>query len=278
MNQNQTMKLQNIILVGTLAAGLGLSPVRANERLFAYTYEPETMPAGGWEVENWITSRVMRNAAVGQRHYQRWEFRQELEYGVTDNYTVALYVNSSQESFKDPATTRRMSDFKFDGISIENRYLVLNPTEHAVGLALYLEPRFSGPEFELEQKIILGQRHGDWKWALNLTHATEWSRHFRATEGEIEVSLGISRHLGKHWSLGIEARDHNELPEYKRWENTALYVGPVINYRRANWWATLSIMPQIYGANFGENPDRNTRLELAGHERLNVRLIVGFGF
>ena len=27
-----------------------------------------------------------------------------------------------------------------------------------------------------------------------------------------------------------------------------------------------------------QNPDGNTSLELEGHERLNVRLIVGFGF
>lgn len=270
------MKMKYVILA--LAASLGLSTGRANERLFTYTYEPETMPKGGWEVENWITSRLGRNSAVGQQRYQRWEFRQELEYGVTDNYTVSLYVNSSQTSFKDPVTGRRTSDFKFDGISLENRYLVLSPAEHCVGLALYLEPRFSGPEFELEQKIILGQRHGDWTWALNLTHATEWSGHFREMEGEVELSLGVSRSLGTHWSVGIEARDHNEVPEYQRWENTALYVGPVINYRHSNWWATLSVMPQIFGANFGENPDQNTRLELEGHERWNIRLLVGFGF
>jgi hypothetical protein len=37
-------------------------------------------------------------------------------------------------------------------------------------------------------------------------------------------------------------------------------------------------MPQIFGANFSENVDGNHALELEGHERLNVRLIVGFGF
>src|ERR1043165_2401920 len=106
--------------------------------------------------------------------------------------------------------------------------MVLNPVEHKVGLALYLEPRYNGDNAELEQKIILGQRHGDWKWAFNLTHATEWEDHFHETEGEVEASFGITRRLSRHWSLGVEARDHNELPEYKEWENTALYIGPVI--------------------------------------------------
>jgi hypothetical protein len=223
--------------------------------------------------------RSGRNRTVGQDNFNKWQLREELEYGVTDNYSVSLYLNQSSESYRDPVTEEDInSGLKFDGISIENRYMLWNPADHAVGLTLYLEPRFAGDEAELEQKIILGQRHGDWKWALNLTHATEWADNFHETEGEVEVSFGITRHLNNHWSLGIEARDHNELPEYEEWENTALYLGPVATYQQEKWWATLTVMPQIFGANFSENVDGNHALELEGHERLNVRLIVGFGF
>jgi hypothetical protein len=264
----------------SLLAGsaLGLAPALATERYFTYTYEPETIPQRGLEYEQWVTLRAGRNEAVGQEHFSRWEFRHELEYGVTDNYTLSLYVNESLEYFRDPLAAAWHSDFHFDGVSLENKYLVLNPAEHAVGLALYLEPRFAGGEAELEQKIILGQRHGDWKWALNLTHATEWTDDLHATEGEVELSLGLTRQLGPHWSVGIEARDHNELPEYSKWENTALYVGPVVAYHRESWWAALTVMPQVFGANFGGDPDQNGRLDLEGHERWNVRLIVGIGF
>src|SRR5262249_17072876 len=140
------------------------------------------------------------------------------------------------------------------------------------------EPRYSGDEAEVEEKIILGQRIGDWKWALNLTHATEWENNFHETEGEVEVSFGITRRLNRHWSLGLEARDHNEIPEYRTWENTAVYVGPVVTYQQEKWWATLTVMPQVYGANFSDDPDRNHHLELEGHERWNIRLILGFSF
>ena len=37
-------------------------------------------------------------------------------------------------------------------------------------------------------------------------------------------------------------------------------------------------MPQIYGWNQSGNPDQNPHLELEGHERLNIRLIVGYSF
>jgi len=275
------MKLKNKILIGIAASSL-CAGAAADQRRFTYTYEPELLPQGAVEFEQWITLRTQRTSGgdVKQQNFNRWELREELEYGVTDNYSVSLYLNSAAESFRDvsvsPAQDR--SEFDFKGISLENRYMVLNPASHAVGLTLYLEPRFSGDEAELEQKIIVGQRYGDWKWAFNLSHATEWEENFHKTEGELEANFGISRDCGKRWSLGLELRDHNELPEYRKWENTALFLGPVVSYRQERWWAALTVMPQIYGANFGENPDANRHLELEGHERVNIRLIIGISF
>ena len=269
------LNLSKIIALGILFTAL-TSP--ANERFFTYTYEPETMPKGAWEFEQWVTLRAGRNKAVGKEDFYRLQFREEIEYGVTDNYTASLYVNTSYEHFRNPAARNRTSKGSFDGVSIENRFMVWNPADHKVGLALYLEPRYDGKNAELEQKIILGQRFGDWKWAFNLTHATEWRHNFDETEGEFEASFGITRHLNKNWSLGLEARNHNEIPEYKDWENTAFYLGPVVTYRRETWWASLTVMPQVFGSNFTEDPDKNHRLELEGHERWNVRLIAGFSF
>src|SRR4051812_28808057 len=191
------MKIRNQILVATLTAGIFVTQAHADERRFTYTYEPETLPQGAMEFEQWFTLRTQRTKEgdVKQGNYNKWELREELEYGVTDNYSVSLYLNQSSESFRDPVTSEDHSSFRFDGISIENRYMVWNPADHAVGLTLYLEPRYAGDEAEVEEKIILGQRHGDWKWALNLTHATEWADNFHETEGEVEASFGITRQL-----------------------------------------------------------------------------------
>ena len=272
------MKWKQNIGIGALAASLAIS-ANATERFFTYSYEPETMPQGAWEVEQWVTLRAGRTKAVGQDSYNRWEFRTELEYGVTDYYTASLYVNSALDNFRDSIARKSTHHYGWEGISLENRLMVLNPAEKPVGVALYLEPRYDGENFELEQKIIFGQRHGDWKWAINLTHATEWEEHFDEKEGEVEISGGLTRFVGKHWAVGFEARDHNELPEYDKWENSALYIGPVASYRRENWWATLTVMPQVWGDTLhGENPDGNRGLELEGHERWNVRLIAGITF
>ncbi len=250
----------------------------ATERYFTYTYEPEVFPQGASEFEQWVTWAAGRDNAVRQEAYNRWELREEFEYGVTDRYSVSLYLNTESEMFRDPVSRENHFNFRFDGVSVENRYLVLNPAEHLVGLTLYLEPRFSGDEAEVEEKIILGQRCGNWKWALNFSHATEWADDLRSTEGEVELDFGLTRELTKRWSAGLEARDHNELPEYDLWENTALFLGPCVTYTADRWWATLSALPQIYGNNFHGNPDGVSNLDLEGHERVDVRLIVGMGF
>jgi hypothetical protein len=257
---------------------LSLTSALATERYFTYSYEPETMPQGALEYEQWVTLRAGRNKAVGQDNYNLWELRHELEYGVTDRYSVSLYLNESSESFRDPITRKNESSFHFDGVSIENRYMLVNPADHAVGLTLYLEPRYSGDTAEVEQRIILGQRLGDWKWAFNLTHAAEWKDNLDKLEGEVEASFGLTRHFNPRWSLGLELRDHNEIPDYRVWENTAFYLGPVVTFSQEKWWATLTVMPQIFGVNFIENVDKNHQLELQGHERWNIRLIVGFEF
>jgi hypothetical protein len=266
-------------MLSLMACTLCAASLRADERRFTYTYEPETLPEGGMEFEQWVTLRTQRtsDAEVKQGNYNLWELREELEYGVTDNYSVSLYLNVDAESYQDYHFTPPVdtSSFTFKGVSIENRYMVLNPADHAVGLTLYLEPRYSGDEAEIEEKIILGQRHGDWKWAFNLAHATEWSDNLHTFEGEVEASFGLARDLNQHWSIGLEVRDHNELPDYRIWENTAVFLGPVVSYRQEKWWAALTVMPQIYGANYNGNPGGNSWLELEAHERLNVRLLIG---
>src|SRR5262245_7316348 len=87
--------------LAALCCSLSLLPAAATERYFTYTYEPETMPKGVLEYEQWVTLAAGRDSEVGQENYRNWQFREELEYGVTDNYTVALYLNESLENYYD---------------------------------------------------------------------------------------------------------------------------------------------------------------------------------
>ena len=54
----------------------------------------------------------------------------------------------------------------------------------------------------------------------------------------------------------------------------------MITHTQENWWATLTVLPQIWGKHTGggPDPDGNRSLVLDEHERLNIRLIIGIGF
>ncbi|HXJ61243.1 MAG TPA: hypothetical protein VNU68_31750 [Verrucomicrobiae bacterium] len=263
----------------SLVAGLlaQVPPATATDRLFTYSYEPETMPAGAMEFEQWVTLRSQRTKKIGQDNYNLWELREELEYGVTDDYTLAFYLNTAAESFRN-TLDENVSDFSFKGVSLENKVLVLNPAEHAVGLSLYLEPTFSGDEAEVEEKIILGQRHGDWKWALNLVHATDWEDNLHATEGELEGTVGVARFLGKRWALGLELRSLTKIPEYEEVETTSLHFGPVLSYHEEKWWGALTVLPQVWGKNYDGGGDGHASLDLVHNEKISLRLLLGFSF
>ncbi len=263
------------VLVGCLSWG---GVAQANQRAFTYTYEPETMPQGVSEFEQWVTLKTLRNKAVGQDRYNKWELREEFEYGVTDWYTASLYINTSAENYRDTTTGLPVSSFDFDGISLENRFKILSNEADGIGLTLYLEPRYSGSEAEIEGRIILGQRFNKWRWSLNLTQSTEWSDQLSVLTGEPELDLGMTWQVAKHWLAGFELRNHSQIKSYKTWENTAVFLGPVMSYDREAWWATLTVLPQLYGKNFDGNPDATTAFDLQNHERLNVRLIFGISF
>lgn len=265
--------LTHPVLIAALAAALTNS-AQATDRLFTYSYEPETMPEGAMEFEQWVTLRTQRSKKVGQENFNRWDLREELEYGVTDNYTVSLYLNTESQSFRN-SDGENESEFSFKGFSLENKVMVLNPAEHAVGLSLYLEPTFAGDEAELEQKLILGQRHGDWKWAVNLSHATEWEDNLRESEAELEGTIGIGRFLNSRWAVGLELRSLTKIPHYEEVETTSLHLGPVISYRQDKWWAALTVLPQIWGRDYDNAGDGHSNLDLAHNERVNIRFILG---
>lgn len=265
------------VMMVLAVTGLLAVSADATDRRFTFTYEPETMPQGAKEFEQWITLRTQRTKNVDRENFNQWDFREEFEFGVTDNYQVALYLNGRNTSYRSKVEGD-VSEFTFEGLSVENIYNVLNPATKPIGLSLYLEGTYSGETAEIEQKLIFGQRHGDWKWALNLAHATEWEDNLSEIEGELEATLGVGRDLGKRWSAALELRSITKIAHYEEFETTALYFGPTLTYRQDNWWAGLSVLPQIWGRDWDHSGDGHDNLDLARNERVHIRLLFGIDF
>lgn len=257
---------------------LMLASARADERCFTYVYDADVLPRGAWEVEQWVTYR--KGFAGGDRQFDQhlWDFREEIEYGMTERLSTALYLNFRQEQ----TVARRegledASEFKFKGVSVEFKYQLLNPNQQPVGLALYFEPTYNGNEQELEYKLLISKNLGDkWVLAANATYEQEWEREDGATEREsvLEFTAGAAYRLTPHWSIGIEARGHGVFEGIGPAEHlgTGWFLGPNVHYGAARWWTTFTVLPQIAG-----NP-RDGGINRTEHQTFETRLIFGVNF
>src|SRR5262249_8384114 len=173
-----------------------ISIARADEAIFAWTYTTDLLPKGRWEVEQWMTARWEKEHGT----YNVFDFREELEYGLTDNLQVALYLNhhyvnaSDDVPVADPVHPKRclpgvfetggedvhaghdpatpFDSCHFDSASLEAIYRILSPYKDPIGLALYFEPAVGDQETELEWKILLQKNWFEDRlvWALNLNY------------------------------------------------------------------------------------------------------------
>src|SRR5215218_7290841 len=73
------------LLVAVVQAVLVPSIALADARPFTFTSDAYPMGKGDWEYEQWVTYE-----ANGDE--QAFEFRHEFEFGITDNFDLALYL------------------------------------------------------------------------------------------------------------------------------------------------------------------------------------------
>ncbi len=263
------MLSRSLLLVFSLLLFLIPVLVQADERLFTYSYEADVLPEGGLELEQWTTLRAGREGG----DYARWDFRTELEYGLTPRLTTALYLNFTDVYASPREGDDRLSEentFDFRGISSEWKWQLLNPFVDPLGVLLYGEATFDSEAIELEEKIVLQKNIADWTFVFNAVAEQEWEFEHGETEREAKVEFtgGASYKLSPQWSVGIEARNVQEFADTLGWSDQAFsawFVGPALHYGAPSWWATLSVLPQV-------TSDR----VLDDQERVEARLVVGF--
>lgn len=263
------MKIAKYTVLAALIPAVIAGSAAADERHFAYSYEAETLHRGEVELAQWLTHRAGREGG----DFGKWELREEVEYGLTSKLSTALYLNFEDTYFNpdDDAGGEEENEFEFAGVSSEWKYQILDPRHDLIGIVLYGEATYDSDEAELEEKLIFSKNFGTaWTAALNASVEQEWEDEGSETEetGVLEFTGGLAYGLNKHWSLGVEVRNVREYAnlDLSDEEIRAWYVGPVLAFKSAGWWATLAVMPQI-----GLEGAR----DLENQERINVRLLVG---
>lgn len=248
-----------------------LSPqVLADERLFTYSYEPKTLPKGALEFEQWATLRAGKESG----RYSRWDLRSELEYGLLDNLTTALYLNL--RSTRIDNDEEQEDEFEFKGISSEWKYKFTDPAADPIGILGYGEVTTDGEELELEEKLVLGKEIDRFVLACNIIAEQEWEFEDEGTEKEwaLEFTAGAAYRISDHFALGIELREKNVFPDMEDLEHAAFFAGPVVHYSTRKWWITFTVLPQIVALK-GTTGDS---VNLDEFERAEFRVILGIHF
>jgi len=280
------------VILALLAVGLSLAQARADENLFGYTYTSDVLPKGKWELEQWVTSRMGKESG----RFLGMDLRTEIETGVTDHLQASLYLNYNYFNINDAVASSGPLDdrnrFGVSGTSAEFKYQLLSPYKDSFGLALYLEPGYGTieaadgarhQEIELEGKLIL-EKH----WfedalvgTFNYTLEPEWEKGDGdsgfSVHLKMEGATGLAYHIAPHWYAGLETRVQTEFEDadLNKSQFVAVFVGPVLHYGTERWWATLTVLPQVWGW-----PDAQGTggLTLDDHERVEVRLKAGYNF
>ncbi len=199
----------------------------AGERLFAWTYGSGTVPQGGLELEHYLTAETHGGPAKTD-----WQHQVELEYGVTNNLELGLYIVGEQVGG---------GPLNFSAYKGRFRYRLAPVGTWPVDVAVYAEyVGFIGENSrELEEKIILERDFGKrLVTALNLTGEQVLGE--SGTEIVFEPTLGVGVHVVPWFSVGAEAKYEQVLGE----GGPMFWAGPNahVSGKGGRFWWTVAAM------------------------------------
>lgn len=296
------MKRKNLLVVGALLATT-LS-AQADENLFGTLKGAETLPEGAVGFIQHFNQRSDK----GQGSYNALDSKTELEYGISNRLTGAVYLlgQSIQTSGlqidgylpKDESYGLRAS-----GVEGSLKYNFLSPAKDDFGLAGYLSTGYSWldphsgqkkDKFTIETKL-LAQKYfldGQLVWLgnlgmeasmaqrqpiANLPDDFDWPTHPEMEIG-FSASTGLSYRFAPNWFIGAEVlyeAEHETEVGRERW---SIHAGPSIHYGGKKWWATLSWLPQLRGGGETYAGQADMNLHLVEKTKQEVRFKVGFNF
>ena len=244
--------MRNIIFLGALI-GLGFGSIEAGQRRFVYSYETVTSPKGSREYEQWLTWKAHK---ANDSDYYKLEFRHELEFGLTDNLQLGLYLADWEIENGEAEYTKS---------AVELIYAISDPTADPLGTALYFEAGLGPEVFELEGKLLLQKNFGPVSLLYNFVVEAKWEGDGYDEEvGEIKNTFGIGYQINPSFSVGIEGLHEVELEDWSDSGDNVFYLGPNISWRRGGFFATLAPLIQVTGVD--------------GEPDFNGRVILGFDF
>lgn len=298
------------ILATTFFTSLG---AEAGESPFGFIYTTDLMPKGKTEFEQ--RSTLQDGQSKGD--YTSVLMRSELEYGITDDFQIAGYLNYDYVAAKNndvngkttaeliPTDHNENDSYKawtYRSTAVEFIYRIMSPYKDPFGLAVYFEPYYGTRVREYEGRIILQKNFLDDRLVFAANIVAEYEKEkfngrFGASEGDedyasqwskmvkFDTYLGGSYRFASNWSAGVEYRLHNDYDGHRisRSNHTQLahFVGPTLHYGGRDFFATLAMLYQVKGKGMNADEKANVTNGRIYGDHANyeaVRLTIGIPF
>jgi hypothetical protein len=231
----------------SLFMGVLTPDVFAHERHYVWNAEYQTLPRGIFEAEGHTTLKV---PDFRKTNANTWEYKTELEYGLTDRITIANYEHwaTTNKSGTGKDTT------KYSGFDFEGKYRIGEAGKYWVDPLLYFEiqrdPRQKDVPLTLEGKIVLSKDIGKLNVVYNQIMESQMGRKGLT---EQEFTFGFNYEIFDNIRLGFETKGQYWNPENHRNE---LSMGPTLSYVHRYFWVALG---SLFGVNRAAD-DWQTRL------------------
>ena len=215
-----------------VATALALLPAsaRADRRYYGETYNAQTAPPGGLDVELWST---LYQGTKDRAERPFWRHMLELETGITTRWDVALYN----------VLDRVQGDsLQYSQTKLETRYRLSDYGEWFVDPVLYLEVKkewTADKPLAFEGKVILGKDVGPINLSLNGLYEIEFIPG-GGREHELGYAFGASYELVPWVRVGGEIfGDWTRAADTGSWASEH-YAGPAVSVAMSRVWLVLA--------------------------------------
>jgi hypothetical protein len=228
----------------------------ADARPFTFTYDTYAVGKGGFEYEQWGEWQTHK---PGEHGFDRFVFRHEFEFGLADNFDLAVYLPTWH--YED---SKELKGTRFDSVDVEAIVYLANPRKDFMGVGLYVETHVGEDELGFEGKLLLQKDWGRWVFAYNLVAETTIEGAFdtkaeNEVEGELAHVFGASYALTPQLFVGAEAVLESVYADWSVYEQTTAWAGPAISYQPTDrFFVTGTVLRQF--TNSQDEPDWRVRI------------------
>ncbi|MEW6050516.1 MAG: hypothetical protein AB1644_05580 [Candidatus Zixiibacteriota bacterium] len=195
---------------------------QADRRKYVWAYGTQTIAADASELELYQTTKLAENDC--------WEYRIEIEHGLSPRADLAIYQIFSQ---------KEGGSFKWDALQIRGRYRLAEAGRLPFAATAYVEYNrkidLKEPN-KAEFKLLLARDFDRVNLALNPVYEVFWAP--GEAEHELGFDTGLSYELSYKWTVGIESTSRHEFIDAGD-DETSSYFGPTISFASGEIYYTV---------------------------------------